>query len=242
MNNNKMNNKKKIIIILVVVLILVIIFLFYKNISHFEIRKDRDPIIFIPGLGGTQLENTETNWKAFPNCNFLQRSNGLLWASNNPFPGSRCFMDLIKNEYDKHNNILKTNKNIKINVKKEKIGDIKSTSCLNDSFPNCLLSKGVYAKYLFKSLKDIGYKNNIDLYSAGYDFRLVPFGNALDYNTYSEESNHIGKYFLELKHIIEKAYDYKNKKVVLIGHSTGCKLICLFVYIKELSDLTSKNS
>ena len=228
MNNNKVN-KKKIIIILVVVLILVIIFLFLKNISHFEIRKDRDPIIFIPGLGGTQLENIETNWDAFPNCNILQRSIGLLWASINPFPGSRCFMDLIKNEYDKDNNTLKTNKNIKINVKKEKIGDVNSTSCLNNSFPNCLGSKGVYAKYLFKSLTDVGYKHNIDLYSAGYDFRLVPFGNALDYNMYSDENNHIGKYFLELMDVIEKAYNYKKKKVVLIGHSTGCKLICLFV-------------
>jgi hypothetical protein len=229
MNNNKMNNKKRIIIILIVLLILVVIFLFCKNISHYEMREDRDPIIFIPGLGGTQLENIETKWEEFPNCNILQRSTGLLWASNNPFPGSTCFMDLMKTEYDKDNNTLKTNKNIKINVKKEKIGDVNSTSCLNDSFPNCLGSKGVYGKYLFKSLTETGYKHGIDLYSAGYDFRLVPFGNALDYNTYSEENNHVGKYFLELMHIIEKAYNYKKKKVVLIGHSTGCKLICLFI-------------
>ena len=225
----------KYIIILILILILIlsiILFLIYlKKYSYYEYKKiDRNPIVFIPGLGGTQLENSETNWEKFPNCNFLQRSEGLLWASINPFPGSTCFMDLLENEYDKYTNILKTNRNIKINVKGE-LGDTKSTSCLNNTFPNCLFGQGVYTKYLFKSLNNIGYKNNEDLYSAGYDFRLVPFGNVLDYNTYSEDNNHIGKYFLQLMSIIEKAFNNNNKKIILIGHSTGCKLISLFINI-----------
>ena len=223
---------KYIIIILILILILsIILVLHLKKVSNYKYKKDRNPIIFVPGLGGTQLENSQTNWNAFPNCNFLQRAEGLLWASNNPFPGSTCFMDLVSNEYDNETNTLKTNKNIKINVK-GKIGDVKSTSCLNNSFPNCLFGSGVYTKYFFESLNNIGYKNNIDLYSAGYDFRLVPFGNVFDYNTYSDENNHIGKYFLELMSTIENVFSINNnKKIILIGHSTGCKLICLFINI-----------
>lgn len=224
-------NKYIIIILFLILCIILCIILHFKKVSNYKyIRINRDPIVFIPGLGGTQLENSETNWKAFPNCNFLQKLEGLLWASNNPFPGSRCFIDLIANEYDKDNNILKTNRNIKINVK-GKSGNTKSTGCLNDTFPNCLAGIGIYAKYFFKSLNKIGYKDTIDLFSAGYDFRLVPFGNVLDYNTYEDENNHIGKYFLELKSIIEKAFNINNKKVVLICHSTGCILISLFINI-----------
>ena len=190
---------------------------------------ERSPLVFVPGFLASQLEHSDTDWSKFPDCNYLERTNGTLFLSLNPPPGGKCQFQLLTCNYDPINNTLNSSPSTKIKVKGD-LGDISSCNCLNDSF-YCGGGALGMGKPLFDALIKVGYKNKVDLFAAGYDFRLVPFGNILDYSTFTDPNNHVGHFFLQLKTIIENAYIKNLKKVILIGHSNGCKQISLFISV-----------
>jgi hypothetical protein len=197
-----------------------------------KIRNNRKPIIIIPGLGGTQLQTSNTNWGNMNKCQIPERVDGTIWVALVPPPGGPCQLSLVKNEYDANTKTLNTNKNTNINVFQSKPGDINSCYCLNNSF-NCLFGEGNYMKLFIDTLKNVGYSEYKDLYAVGYDFRLQPQGNIFDFNTYTNKENYFGKFYLDLKSVVEQAYNNTNKKVVLVGHSMGCFMISLFINISR---------
>lgn len=190
-------------------------------------RNNREPIIIVPGLGGTQLVSSNTSWSKMNECNWLEHDDGTIWVSVNPPPGGDCQLQMIKNQYNPSNNMFQTNPATHIKVNGEP-GSINSCRCLNDDI-DCLFGEGNYMKNLMTSLQSVGYKANVDLYAVGYDFRLQPQGNVFDFNSYANPDNYFGNFFLQLKHFVELEYNNTKKKVCLLGHSMGCFMVNLFL-------------
>ena len=61
------------------------------------------------------------------------------------------------------------------------------------------------------SLLPLGYKRNVDIFGAPYDFRLAP--------------NELQRWFADFKNLVEVAYrNNGNKSVILLCHSMGSPL------------------
>ena len=195
-----------------------------------ETRSNRDPVVFVPGLLSTKLDISSVDWSKFPECPFYEQVEGTMWCSLNPPPGGTCQASLLKVGLDEKNGEYGSNSAYKVNIAGE-LGSIQSCRCLNDNL-NCFAGNFAVGKNLFDALISVGYKDRVDLFAAGYDFRIVPYGNAFVFSLYNHPNNYIGQFFLRLKKIIEMAYTNNgNKKVHLIGHSEGCKMISLFINI-----------
>jgi pimeloyl-ACP methyl ester carboxylesterase len=204
-------------------------------------RNNRDPVIFVPGFLSSQLEISNVDWNKFSKCNFSERNDGTIWISLDPPPGGTCQLELLKCGYDNNGNF-NSSPYSKIEVK-GKFGDIESSRCLNDT-AFCFAGQFGVGKDLFDGLISVGYENGKDLFGAAYDFRLVPYGNAFNINSYNQTHNYVGRYFLQLKNLIEDVYrNNGNKKVHLVGHSEGCKIISLFISVfrkfSEVGDIES---
>lgn len=196
----------------------------FNNLENYQQKiENRNPIVFIPGLGGTQLVSENTKWKNFPKCSLYQRFDGTIWVGLNPNTGGTCNASIVKSIYDKNKGIVKTNEYTTVKVK-GKLGSFDCCNCLNDtSF--CLAGTTEYAKKFKKSLENVGYIEMVDMFAVGYDFRLVPhIGDQNKLNNiddYGKEGNHFGRFFLNSKY----------KKVFLVGHSMGGLLISAFLNI-----------
>lgn len=199
-------------------------------------RNSREPMIIVPGLGGTQLVSAHTNWGQMNECNFLEHIDGTTWVSVNPPPGGDCQLQLLKNIYNPTSKTLNTNSNTNISVN-GKVGSLSSCKCLNDDL-DCLFGESNYMKNLFSSLEAVGYKEGVDLFAVGYDFRLQPQGNILDTNTYNNPGNYYGLFFLQLKSVIETAVTQTKQKVTLLGHSMGCFMTNLFINLCRMHETT----
>ncbi len=203
-----------------------------NTVEKYEVRNNRNPIVFVPAIGGTQLVSQNTDWSKFKDCSFYQKFDGTIWLGLNPNSGGTCNASIIKPIYDKTNNTVKTNSATTIKVN-GKLGSFDSCNCFNDT-AFCLGGLTDYAKKFKKALENVGYKENVDMFAVGYDFRLVPhLGNYKleNFEDYGKEGNHFGRFFLNMKQIIEQAYLKNKKQVYLVAHSMGGLLTNAFLNI-----------
>ena len=188
-------------------------------------RTDLNPIIVIPGLGGTNLNfSINDEFKETP-CNnealkAIEKIQPGLWI--NPLGllfQKNCFLDIIRPRYDKENKTLENEKGLKVFPRENYFGDPLSSICLayilnstNKCYP---LTE--YSKKFVEFFTDKGYKTGYNLFITGYDFRLVPY------------KEHGEIFFNHLKNLIETTYKSTNKKIHLVGHSLGTLLGNMFL-------------
>merc|ERR1712025_303159 len=92
--------------------------------------------------------------------------------------------------------------------------------------PNWKKETAYYAK-MVKKLTELGYKTDINLHGAPYDFRRA--------------ANEQEKYFKNLKKLIEDTYEKNGKKpVIMIAHSMGCTM-SLYFLTKQDQDWKDKH-
>lgn len=209
---------------------------------------NREPIVFVPGFLSTQIKINDTKWDKFPNCNITQRLEGTIWTGLGTLPGSDCQIDLLKTIYepdqtgdDTINPMLQSNKNSTFSIKQstpDDPGNLKSCSCLVDEIAGLFCIPGSeVAHFFFQNIIDeLKYISGYDLFAAPYDFRLVPYSfkySIYDYENLEKKGNYIGNYYKYLTNIVNIAYRKTGKKVNLVGHSEGCKMISLFINMKR---------
>lgn len=175
----------------------------------------QDPVILIPGLGGSILE---AKWDIKDSPRFYCQTKETDWAqiwpsifSAIPFENI-CWANLIKTETD--GNHIKSSKGVQTRAKD--FGGLKGINIL-DQVDLYLLNVPIvkYFEETSKKLKSLGYNN---LYGAPYDFRLI-----LD-------QDYLKNYNIRLKKLIEEAWDKSGKrKVTLISHSLGGPVTSYFI-------------
>lgn len=183
-----------------------------------------NPIIVIPGLGGTNLEyKLDESFKS-PVCDVqkLSELNSSLWI--NPLGllfQKDCFLELLKPIYNRGTpdgceKTLKNYPGLTVFPKAKYLGDPLSSICLSYLFNSTSICfpETDYSKNFVNFFTNKGYKSGYNLFIPGYDFRLVPYTN---------------EYFDSLKVLIESVVETTGKKVFLMGHSLGTLLGNMFL-------------
>jgi len=183
-----------------------------------------NPLVVLPGLGGTNLDfSIDSSFKS-KNCNnkgleALEKIQPGLWV--NPVGlllQKDCILDMLRPRYNKNTQTLENATGLKVFPRGDYIGDPLSSICLAYilNSEKCYPVTD-YSKNFVDFFTNKGYKAGYNLFIKGYDFRLVPY------------KNHADKFFNELKELIEKTYKTTGKKICLVGHSLGTLLSNMFL-------------
>lgn len=176
------------------------------EVIAFRDRPNKNPIVFIPGDGGNQLE-AKLNKTKVPHYLCYKVSDWFdLWLNIHLLaPGAiDCLFDNFKLVYD--NKTRTTHNTQGVQIRATNFGSLESVDYL-DVYR---LPQTDYYNNIIKTLiRKNGYVYNVDMVAAGFDWRKAP--------------NELADYFEQLKRLIEKHYVNNNyKPVTLICHSMGC--------------------
>lgn len=169
-------------------------------------NKNISPVILVPGDGGSQFEarlDKPSVQHIF--CTYKTENWYSLWL-NLELLGPYildCFVDNMKLTYDP---VTRTTKNQPgVEIRQPGFGNSSSVEWLDSS----QLGATSYFYHIVESLvKDLGYKRNVTVRGAPYDFRKAP--------------NEMADYLSALKNLVEDTYAKNNEQpVVLMGHSMG---------------------
>ncbi|XP_030024885.2 phospholipase A2 group XV [Manduca sexta] len=177
------------------------------------------PVILIPGDGGSQLEARLNKTsvvhyicaKTSPNYFNIWLNLELLV----PFVID-CWVDNLRLEYD---NVTRTTSNpAGVDIRIPGWGNPEPVEWLDPSHD----STGAYFNSIADSLVKIGYKRNVSIVGAPYDFRKAPNENK--------------EFFVKLKTLIEDTYTKNNKSsVTLLVHSMGGLMAMHFLKLQKQS-------
>ncbi|XP_052232575.1 phospholipase A2 group XV-like [Dreissena polymorpha] len=164
-----------------------------------------NPVVLVPGLGGSQIRARLNKPHAVASyCKKRTQSFTDLWLDIKQltFLWINCFLDNMRLEYD---NVTRTTKNSPgVETMIPGFGTTETVEYLDSvKIP---LTK--YFNDIVQAMVKWGYKRNVLVFGAPYDFRKAP--------------NELKGYLTALQQLIERAY-YKNKnqRVYIITHSMG---------------------
>ncbi|GFQ96262.1 phospholipase A2 group XV [Trichonephila clavata] len=183
--------------------------------------KKRSPVILVPGDGGNQLEvKLDKPSRVHFFCAKKTDNYYNIWL--NPFLllpfVIHCWVDNMRLIYN--NETRRTTNSPGVDVRVPGFGDTSSMEWLDPqkvAIP--YIQRMIYGNYyddIVNDLVSVGYKRNVDLRGAPYDFRKAP--------------NEMEEYYRNFKNLIEETY-YKNNetKVTIICHSMGCPVTMYFL-------------
>lgn len=171
------------------------------------------PIILLPGYGGSRLEakrnknhtehyfcEAQSDW-----TNFWIDVKQLL-----PYMID-CLIEDFRLEFDPLTNRSHDTDGVQIRVKDP--DNISSVEYLNDFH---LPSFAYFANLIHRLTTNLGYKRNVNIRGAPYDFRKAP--------------NELGDYFKKLKLTSEQMFNESNEiPITFVCHSMGCNNILYFL-------------
>ncbi|KAH7819765.1 putative lysophospholipase III [Monocercomonoides exilis] len=180
-------------------------------VKTYSERNDLDPVILLPGLGGSRIEyhkNNDAIWKP-------------LWLDiSRALPGKyKEYVRELTVMYDSNTDTFSSQPDIV--TRPIDFGGIEGVEYLDKNFKNM---SGMYS-VMIKAMKEVGYEVGKNLFGAPFDFRLANAKHIMQ-NGMSEK----------LKQLIEHAASCNpGKKVHLVGHSMGCTFIHQFLvkYVTE---------
>lgn len=183
-----------------------------------------NPLIVLPGLGGTNLDfSIDSSFKS-EKCNnqgleALEKIQPGLWV--NPIGlvlQKDCMLNMLRPRYNEQAGTLENMSGLNVFPRGEYVGDPLSSICLAYilNSDKCYPLTN-YSKNFVNFFTDKGYKSGYNLFIQGYDFRLVPY------------QEHATKFFDNLKELIEKTYKITGKRICLVGHSLGTLLSNMFL-------------
>lgn len=173
-----------------------------------------EPIIFVPGLGGSVLEGNIFDKTPFRDCNTNSSGWFTLWFSEiQTLLRTECFLDNIELHLDDDGHVIDAPG---INIRPKDFGGMNGVR-----FANSGSNDPVPAPYLdtfTRALVAIGYEVDVSLRAATYDFRTAGDTRAVVVQ------------FAALKDLIEQTYTINNKAPVhIISHSLGCPFVNHFL-------------
>ncbi|KAI5708748.1 hypothetical protein M8J76_002447 [Diaphorina citri] len=197
-------------------------FLFFYMLFATNKPARLNPVIFVPGDGGSQVEarlnKTETVHYI---CDKTTSNWFTLWLNLELLVPEviDCFIDNLRLVY---NNVTRTTSNSPgVDIRIPGFGRSASVEWL-DPF----VRVGSYFSYIAAALVGLGYQRDLSMRGAPYDFRKAPNENQ--------------EYFANFKALIEETYDLNGgTPVVLVAHSMG-SLMCLYFLQRQSSAWKSK--
>eukprot|EP01130_Rhizamoeba_saxonica_P002225 TRINITY_DN12073_c0_g1_i1.p1 TRINITY_DN12073_c0_g1~~TRINITY_DN12073_c0_g1_i1.p1 ORF type:complete len:462 (-),score=112.27 TRINITY_DN12073_c0_g1_i1:26-1390(-) len=178
-------------------------------------QEDLEPIIFVPGLGGSGIQaklerNDVPAWYCFKTWDWFG-----LWVSLYEVFAQECWLDNMVLNYNESENTYSNN--LGVATKPHDFGGLKGIDYLDHTVDMFGLT-AVFADFI-KHYESVGYKPGKNLFGAPFDWRYPV--DTLYTNT---------SFATDFKKLIEHAYEVSgNKKVHLLGHSMGGKLSLYFL-------------
>ncbi|XP_034101270.1 phospholipase A2 group XV [Drosophila albomicans] len=170
------------------------------------------PVIFVPGDGGSQVEARLNKSDAPYFVCEKQHDWYNLWLDLEQLviPMVYCWIDNVKLYYDK---ITRTTHNTPgVETRIPGWGDPEVVEWIDPTHN----SAGAYFKDIANVLVQLGYVRRHNILGAPYDFRRAPNENA--------------QFFIDLKQLVEDAYEANNKTpVTFITHSMGSPMTLVFL-------------
>lgn len=204
----------------------------FVNLILSSISGGLNPVVFIPGDGGSQLE-AKLNKPGVVHylCEKTTSAYFNIWLNLELLTPIiiDCWIDNVKLKY---NNVTRKTTNMDgVDIRVPGFGNTESVEYLDPSHA----SSGYYFKDIGNALVNLGYVRNLSIRGAPFDFRKAPNENQ--------------DYFVKLKGLIETTYSTNNNTpVVLIAHSMGGPMSVFFLsqqtsswktkYIKSLISLS----
>jgi len=180
----------------------------------FSKAKPLSPVILIPGFGGSRIQS-RLNKSQAPHL-FCRKTTSWydLWLNIELLIPLiiDCWIDNVKLVYDV--NTRTTHNPVGVETRIPGWGDPDSVEMLDRGLGKSIF--GQYFKEIGEALVGLGYKKNVSLRGAPYDFRKAP--------------NELGKFYDDLKQLIEETYNLNSQTPVsIICHSMGCPMSLYFL-------------
>ncbi|GFR74991.1 group XV phospholipase A2-like [Elysia marginata] len=177
----------------------------------------RYPVVLVPGDGGSQLfvklnKTQSEHWW----CEKTTSGYETLWLSISDItpPLIHCFVENMMLIYD--NKTRTTHSPEGVHIKTDGFGDTASVEWLDPAWLSHEISAVSYFYHIVQDLVDVGYKRNVSIRGAPFDFRKAP--------------NELGQYYKDLQKLIEDTYVLNNHtKCVVISHSMGNPVFLYFL-------------
>lgn len=186
-------------------LFIAVILLISPVISIEEAPKKLNPVVLVPGDGGSQFQAKLNKPSSVARYCVKQTDYYFdLWLNLEllvPYVID-CFVDNMRLVYD--NKTRTTSNSPGVDIRIPGFGETETVEYLDHSE----LSLTTYFHNIVEGLVKLGYEKNVTIKGAPYDFRKAP--------------NELGEYINNLQALIEETYySNGNTKVVLLGHSMG---------------------
>eukprot|EP01122_Echinamoeba_exundans_P017936 TRINITY_DN987_c0_g3_i3.p2 TRINITY_DN987_c0_g3~~TRINITY_DN987_c0_g3_i3.p2 ORF type:complete len:409 (+),score=122.42 TRINITY_DN987_c0_g3_i3:188-1414(+) len=184
----------------------------YKALNN---PTDLDPIILVPGLGGSGIEGKlsgakEPHWYCSSNADWFR-----LWIALGSMVGGYidCWYNNVQLHYDPVSNTYSNSQGVQTRVMD--FGGIKGIDYLDTDLFGAGITATAYFAPLIKDLQAVGYKPGVNLRGGPFDWRKP--GNP-------------DGFFENMKSLVENTSAINNgKKVHLLGHSMGNVQLGLFL-------------
>lgn len=166
------------------------------------ILNDRDPVILIPGLGGSRLEYANSSNSKFQT----------LWINATKLTSYHQWIQDMSVNFDPDAETYSSQPGL--TVRPADYGGVGGCDYLEPNFS----SVSGYYSTLIDAMKQSGYVVGKDLYGAPFDWRLANVRQILNNGMCAS-----------LKQLVELAYNNNNRKVHIVGHSMGCSFTYQFL-------------
>ncbi|CAG2203406.1 LYPLA3 [Mytilus edulis] len=171
-----------------------------------------NPVILVPGDGGSQIEAKLNKTTANPFCYRHTEGYYNLWVNQEElFPHTiTCFTDNMRLVYDKQKHVTRNSPGVETRI--PGWGETQTVEWLDPEHVDDILSDGwkstSYFSSIVNALVEWGYERNVSVRAAPYDFRKA--------------ANEFDDFYKSFKALVEETYALNNNtKVVLVGHSMG---------------------
>lgn len=174
-----------------------------------------DPVILLPGIGGSALDaklNKQDSpaWYCFKRLDWFR-----IWFATQELFVQTCWMDNLALSYDHHNKTY--NNTYGVDMRPTDFGGLQGVEYLDYKLGIPIIFTSIYAS-LVKSLVAVGYVRGKNIRGAPFDWRLP--AATLDERGWYDQ----------LQKLIEETYTTNgNKPVHIVSHSLGCPTALYFL-------------
>jgi hypothetical protein len=163
-------------------------------------------VLIVPGLAGSQLR-ADINVGDF--CRTLTNRYSLVWIS---LRWGLCIR-YLKLRFDTNSNIYHEQHGVRVIV--PGFGQTETVECLTNNWWICRTKAGKYLAMFINYFVARGYRKNVDIRAAPYDWRLAP------------DNLEQRGYYQQVKNLIEDMYN--NKGISIVTHSYGGPVMLYFL-------------
>jgi len=173
-----------------------------------------NPVVFVPGFGGSALEaklskQDSPAWYCFENWDWFR-----IWLALSELLVQNCWVDNLNLKYNPANDTYSNTYGV--DIRGIDFGGTSGIDYLDYILGFPLPFTSVYASFI-SNLEALGYESGTNMRGIPYDFRLPP-------------DEHLHELFPAIKTLIEETYQINNNmKVHAVSHSMGGPIFVYFL-------------